>query len=372
MTSGVASSALVGAIVQSKSETGGAPGSTVAKVTVRETTLCFLDADWLKIMHRASAGNLVHASARFGADPPVRAVKDFALKVEMGEIFGLLGVNGAGKTTLVDMLTRIQEPTSGDARLMGHSILNDFQQAAESLGVVTQENSLCDLLSCREHLLVFALMRGAPLSKANVMANSLLRLLGLDDAAERLACQLSGGMKRRLVLGVALIADPEIALLDEVSAGLDPLARYNIWQLLIATCKHRAVILTTHSMAEAEALCTRIGIMVQGQLRCVGSPQHLKAKFGSGYKVRIKKAEEEDAGSVASWLESKGFVAESTAVDRDVCELKFAAGALDLGRAFKELEAGQAALGIVSYSITQPSLDDVFNAIVAQATDEAR
>mmetsp|Transcript_92871 Transcript_92871/g.265153 ORF Transcript_92871/g.265153 Transcript_92871/m.265153 type:complete len:126 (+) Transcript_92871:64-441(+) len=125
-------------------------------------------------------------------------------------------------------------------------------------------------------------------------------------------------------------------------------------------------------MAEAEALCTRIGIMVQGQLRCVGSPQHLKAKFGSGYKVRIKKAEEEDAGSVASWLESQGFVAESTAGDRDVCELKFAAGALDLGRAFKELEAGQAALGIVSYSITQPSLDDVFNAIVAQATDEAR
>ena len=89
-------------------------------------------------------------------------------------------------------------------------------------------------------------------------------------------------MKRRMCLGIAFIGDPEVTLLDEPSAGLDPLARYNIWQPLVATMEHRAVILTTHSMAEAEALCSRIGILVQGQLRCIGSPQHLKAKVASG------------------------------------------------------------------------------------------
>ena len=120
------------------------------------------------------------------------AVDRLDLSLKKGSITALLGGNGAGKTTFVDMLTRITEPTSGDALVAGHSILDDFQPAAESMGVVTQENSLCDLLTCHEHLVVFAMLRGTPLEEAQQQGNGLLTLLNLADASDRLSCNLSG------------------------------------------------------------------------------------------------------------------------------------------------------------------------------------
>lgn len=156
------------------------------------------------------------------------------------------------------------------------------------MGVVTQSNSLWDRLSVQDHLYLFARLRGVPAQLLDETVSSTLQNLELLSHRDKLAMSLSGGMKRKLCVAIALIGDPEVVLLDEPSAGLDPVSRRNLWRVILTTMANRAVILTTHSMEEAEALCRRIGIMVLGQLRCLGSKQHLKNKFGSGFELSVK------------------------------------------------------------------------------------
>jgi len=189
----------------------------------------------------------------------VHAVEDLAFKVSPGEIFGLLGANGAGKTTALSMLTRLLAPTSGDAFIAGHSILSDFSKGACHLGVVTQSNSLWDRLSVEDHLYLFARLRGVPEDLVQKIVDGTIDQLELTPHRRKLSMRLSGGMKRKLCVAIALIGDPEVVLLDEPSAGLDPVSRHNLWQVILRTMSSRAVILTTHSMDEAEALCRRIG-----------------------------------------------------------------------------------------------------------------
>lgn len=186
------------------------------------------------------------------------------------------------------MLTRHIVPTAGNAYIANHSILDDFKLGSTHLGVVTQNNSLWDLLSVQDHLKLFARLRGVPEDLVYKVVESTIDQLELRPHRFKLAGRLSGGMKRKLCVAIALIGDPEVVLLDEPSAGLDPVSRRNLWNVILRTMSHRAVVLTTHSMEEAEALCKRIGIMVLGQLRALGTKQHLKSKFGSGYELTIK------------------------------------------------------------------------------------
>ena len=230
---------------------------------------------------------MVFPSKRPGQKPVV-ATQDVAFKVESGEVFGLLGANGAGKTTTLSMLTRHLVPTSGDAFITGRSILSEFSKGATHLGVVTQNNSLWDRLSVEAHLKLFARLRGVPEDLVNQVVDGTIDQLELTPHRHKLSMRLSGGMKRKLCVAIALIGDPEVVLLDEPSAGLDPVSRRNLWSVILRTMSHRAVILTTHSMDEAEALCKRIGIMVHGQLRALGTKQHLKNKFGSGFELVVK------------------------------------------------------------------------------------
>ena len=215
-------------------------------------------------------------------DPPFEAVKSLSLGLKRGELFGLLGANGAGKTTAISCVMRVLYPNAGSMHIEGHSVSNDFTAASRHLGVVTQHNTLWENLSCIDHLRLFARLRGVPKAKLEALVTHTVDQMELGPYQHRLAGQLSGGMKRKLCVAVAIIGDPDVVMLDEPSAGLDPVSRRNLWNTLIKTMGTRAVLLTTHSMEEAEALCTRIGIMVKGQLQALGSPQHLKMKFGSG------------------------------------------------------------------------------------------
>jgi len=229
--------------------------------------------------------------------------------------------------------------------------------------VVTQNNSLWDRLSVEDHLFLFARLRGVPEEVVKDVVDGTIDQLELTPHRKKLAMRLSGGMKRKLCVAIALIGDPEVVLLDEPSAGLDPVSRRNLWSVILRTMSHRAVILTTHSMDEAEALCKRIGIMVQGQLRALGTKQHLKNKFGSGFelvvKVHVTDLEKQVAvldsfvcGMFPSALqisENGGLI--TYTIPRE--EMK-------MGLAFTQLESHKAELGIEEYSVAQPTLEQVF------------
>lgn len=179
--------------------------------------------------------------------PPLQAVKNLNLGIARGEIFGLLGANGAGKTTAISMISRALLPTAGNVHIEGHSVLHDFQAGAKHLGIVAQHNTLWEKLSCRDHLRLFARLRGTDVAQTEDVVNNLIHDLELGPYADRLAGQLSGGMKRKLCVAISIIGDPQVVMLDEPSAGLDPVSRRNLWDTLIKTMAKRAVILTTHS-----------------------------------------------------------------------------------------------------------------------------
>jgi ABC-type multidrug transport system ATPase subunit len=293
----------------------------------------------------------------------VIAAQDVAFKVESGEIFGLLGANGAGKTTTLSMLTRHLTPTSGDAFIARHSILSDFSKGATNLGVVTQNNSLWDRLSVQDHLYLFARLRGVPEEIVKEVVDATIDQLELTPHRHKLAMRLSGGMKRKLCVAIALIGDPEVVLLDEPSAGLDPVSRRNLWGVILRTMSHRAVILTTHSMDEAEALCKRIGIMVNGQLRALGTKQHLKNKFGSGFELVVKlnvvdfeKQVEALSRFVRGMFPSAQLISENGGLITYQIPLQ----EMKMGLAFTQLEAHKGELGIEDYSVAQPTLEQVF------------
>jgi ABC-type multidrug transport system ATPase subunit len=292
----------------------------------------------------------------------VVATQDVSFTVSSGEIFGLLGANGAGKTTTLSMLTRHLVPTSGDAFVAAQSILTSFPKAATHMGVVTQNNSLWDRLSVQDHLYLFARLRGVPEDLVRNVVDGTIDQLELTPHRHKLSMRLSGGMKRKLCVAIALIGDPDLVLLDEPSAGLDPVSRRNLWSVILRTMSHRAVILTTHSMEEAEALCKRIGIMVQGQLRALGTKQHLKNKFGSGFELQVKlmvkdfeKQLEELGGFVRGMFPSATMISENGGL----ITYQIPREEMKMGLAFTELENNKARLCIEDYSVAQPTLEQV-------------
>jgi ATP-binding cassette subfamily A (ABC1) protein 3 len=222
------------------------------------------------------------------------AVRDLSFGVPAGQVFGFLGINGAGKTTTMKMVTGDIVPTSGTARMGGLDILTQQMQVRRLLGYCPQFDALLDLLSVREHLELYARIKGVPEERVPAIVAAKLKELDLRQYAGKLAGALSGGNKRKLSVAISLIGSPPLVFLDEPSTGMDPVARRGMWGVInrVATqSKQCSIILTTHSMEEAEALCTRIGIMVGGRLRCLGSAQHLKSKFGSGYLAVFKLAQ---------------------------------------------------------------------------------
>ena len=219
------------------------------------------------------------------------AVRGLSFGVPRGEVFGFLGINGAGKTTTLKILSGDEIPTRGTATLGGCDILTQQIEVRRLLGYCPQFDALLDLLTVREHLELFARIKGVPEALLPGVVGAKLREMDLLPYANKLAGNLSGGNKRKLSVAIALIGDPQLIFLDEPSTGMDPVARRFMWNIISRIATERAqcsIILTTHSMEECEALANRVGIMVGGCLRCLGTTQHLKNKFGQGYLAQVK------------------------------------------------------------------------------------
>lgn len=227
------------------------------------------------------------------------AVDEVSFGVRHDECFGFLGVNGAGKTTTFSMLTGDLLPSSGNAfvKCGKFSLLDDTQQFQRNIGYCPQFDALLDKLSGEETLYLFARLRGVSQQFLKRDIQNLIQMVGLEQHSEKLTETYSGGNRRKLSIAIALIGSPCLIFLDEPSAGVDPAARRKMWQTLgyIKRNLNSSIVLTSHSMEECEALCSRIAIMVNGKFRCLGSTQHLRNKYGQGYSVAIRLKREHEA-----------------------------------------------------------------------------
>ena len=208
----------------------------------------------------------------------ITAVKDLDLTVHKGELYALLGVNGAGKSTTIKMLSTLTRPTSGDAFLMGNSVIKDTAKVKDIINVSPQETAVAGKLSVRENLEFMARVYGMNKHDARIKADEIIEELNLSDVEKRKAGALSGGWQRRLSIAMALISEPSILFLDEPTLGLDVLARRELWSLIEKLKKNMTIILTTHYLEEAESLSDRIGIMAHGRLCAEGTAKELKEK----------------------------------------------------------------------------------------------
>lgn len=211
------------------------------------------------------------------------AVNQVSLQVEQGEIFGLLGPNGAGKTTIIKMLSTLIPPTEGSASVWGHNILEDKDAVRHSIGMVFQDPAVDERLTGMENLDFHARMYGMKKDVRMKRIKEVFELVGLEDKADVFLKNYSGGMKRRLEIARGLMHYPHVLFLDEPTLGLDPQTRYHIWEYIkvLNTRENVSIVLTTHYMEEADALCSRVGIIDYGKILVVDTPEALKNSMGN-------------------------------------------------------------------------------------------
>ena len=211
----------------------------------------------------------------------VAAVDNLNLTVEQGELFALLGVNGAGKTTTIKMLSCLIKPTSGDAVLLGNSIVSEPRAIKEKINISPQETAVAANLSVLENLELIAGIYGQDDKTVKKNAYEMAQKFKLEHELNKKATRLSGGMQRRLSIAMALISKPQILFLDEPTLGLDVLARRELWASIKALKGKVTIILTTHYMDEVETLSDRVGIMAKGTLKAIGTVAELTAQTGT-------------------------------------------------------------------------------------------
>lgn len=216
------------------------------------------------------------------------AVKDLSLDISRGEIFGFLGPNGAGKTTTISMICGLLQKDEGGIRIDGLSLEDNYGMCKRRMGLCPQDIVIWESLTCLEQLEFTARLYDVPRSAAKNRALELLGVFGLEGKKRKLAKTLSGGMKRRLNIALALVHDPAILILDEPQAGLDPQSRVLVREYIQSLAGEKTVILTTHDMDEADRLAQRIAIIDHGELLVLDTSENLKNKVGQGDILEIK------------------------------------------------------------------------------------
>ncbi|KAG7503728.1 ATP-binding cassette sub-family A member 12 [Solea senegalensis] len=296
----------------------------------------------------------------------VPAVKRLSVGIPAGECFGLLGVNGAGKTTTFKMLTGDVSPTDGTAQIRDwDGQLMDIMECRYkgiNIGYCPQVDALDNLLTGEEHLYFYARIRGISKREIDRVVSYLLRRLELNYHRNIITDGYSCGTRRKLSTALALLGHPQILLLDEPSSGMDPRTKRHLWKIISEEVKGKcAVVLTSHSMEECEALCSRLAIMVKGQFRCLGSLQHIKNRFGRGFTVKMYLAGAScDAEAITGFMQRRfpsTYLKDqhSTMVEYHVPVAP--GGVADI---FDQLESNKTALQIKHFSVSQTTLDEVF------------
>jgi ABC-2 type transport system ATP-binding protein len=247
------------------------------------------------------------------------AVKGITFDIKEGEIFSLLGPNGAGKTTTISMLSTLYTPTSGDAAIGGHSISKDSMAVKQVIGVVPQELALYEDLTARENLIFWGQMYGLSGKALNGRVDEVLVQIGLVDKAKNQVKTYSGGMKRRVNIGVGLLHRPRLLFMDEPTVGIDPQSRRAILDTVKDLNKQGMTVLyTTHYMEEAEELSDRVGIIDHGELIALGTQDELTKQVGQSDTLILHIGENEDAEALAESLKGLDGILEAIAVDHEV------------------------------------------------------
>lgn len=296
------------------------------------------------------------------------AVQDASLGVEKNSIFGLLGPNGAGKTTLIKCLTSMEGYTmdQGSASIFGHSVLTERKQVLPLMGVCPQHDILIKLLTGRELLSMFAQIRGVPRQRIRPLVNYYLKMLDLVPKADSRCATYSGGNQRRLSVAVSMIGSPSAIFMDEPSTGLDPLTRRRLWEFLLhATRKdqkrERSILLTTHSMEEADALCNRIAIMVNASIRTVGTSQELKTKYGTDRIIVLNVGKDTSVQALDDMMNEihpdSIRLKESTLNSK---KYSVPTNGSSWAKIFQVIMEKTVHLGISQFAVSQRSLEDVF------------
>lgn len=296
----------------------------------------------------------------FGA---TRAVDGLDLDVKVGEIFGFLGPNGAGKTTSIRMMTGLLAPTEGHTTVLGERVVPGGGRARALVGVCPQEIVVWDDLTAAENVRFMGRMQGVSGSVARERAGDLLAKLGLAEKADARAAALSGGMKRRLNVAMALVHDPRVVVLDEPEAGLDPQARVVLREFIQGLRHERTVILTTHNMDEAERLADRVAIIDHGRLLDLDTPSALKRRHGEGDVLEI--GLQSGAAAVGQRLSAAGLSVEARDALVMVRGLGLAARFPDI---IREVEAAGAIIEDVRYRAN--GLEDVFISLTGRGLRE--
>uniref|UniRef100_A0A8C2MH63 ATP-binding cassette, sub-family A member 3 n=1 Tax=Cricetulus griseus TaxID=10029 RepID=A0A8C2MH63_CRIGR len=288
-------------------------------------------------------------------------IRDLTLNLYEGQITVLLGHNGAGKTTTMSMLTGLFPPTSGHAYIHGYEISQDMIQIRKSLGLCPQHDVLFDNLTVAEHLYFYAQLKGMSLQKCPEEVKQMLHILSLEDKRDLRSKFLSGGMKRKLSIGIALIAGSKVLMLDEPTSGMDAVSRRAIWDLLQQQKNDRTILLTTHFMDEADLLGDRIAILAKGELQCCGSSLFLKQKYGAGYHMTLVKEPHCNPEGISQLIHH--HVPNAMLESHAGAELSFILPKESTHRfesLFAKLEKKQKELGIASFGASVTTMEEVF------------
>lgn len=295
----------------------------------------------------------------------IKAVRSVYLEVKKNSLLALLGHNGAGKTTMMNMLTGIVEISEGQILVNEHDIAENLTQARRRLGYCPQFDVLWDELTAREHLLLFGQLKGYRGHYLNTEVDKILKTVNLTDVADNQVVTYSGGMKRRLSVCISGIGDPDVIILDEPTTGLDPISRRQVWELIRELKKDRAVILTTHSMEEADVLSDSIAVIVDGQLKTIGSSLSLKNAYGDGYRVSIVSFNTQRVIQILKTLVPSGRIVDESAGSL-IISVSDPSHIADFA---SEVERASELKSLISdWSLSHTTLEEVFMKLTAKKT----
>ena len=302
----------------------------------------------------------------------IQAVKPLELSVHKDQVLVLIGHNGAGKTTLMSMLTGLLTPTSGTAYISNYDINTEQDSISRIIGYCPQFNILWEELTGKQHLHLFTSIKNISKELEKSLVEEKLSEVGLLGAADSMVCTYSGGMKRRLSVAISGIGNPAVIFMDEPTTGMDPISRRFVWKLVQKMKKDKVIVLSTHSMEEAEVLGDKIVVMVDGKFRCVGTSLYLKNHFGEGYKIEFISQNCEKLWSELSKLIPSAHLVDSSggnllvSVPRTEVE--------DLRRFFKEVENKTSKINkwIEDWGLSNSSLEEVFMRVTGKLHSSIR